>query len=1361
MKSRTIASIDRRIVVVEGSEEQKRTISRISALREIPYVVLLGEPGGGKTTVLLSEAERHETRPIKVRSLLNGASAQGTKWFLDALDEYRSDGQQADKIYRLANVIGNAGVQSWWLSCRAEDWRNEADLQSIREVRATTDGQPIVVVQLQALDYQEAAAILRALGEGDPESFLDKAYAMGAEAFTHNPLSLQLLHKAVGDAGSWPKTRYALFDAAARNLAHEESPDRKYDHQRPSPDVIMQAAERSNLILLVSGARALWRSNAMPPDTGRDRRELISHHDLGIDHALLRYTLDTALYRGEGEAFEPMHRTIAEFTAARALASAVKGESGRAAFPLGRALALITAQDGCAPSELRGLFAWLAAHLAVMGDSDGVQRLIEVDAPTVMSYGDAAVFDIESRRSILRRLTRATPYFTTRDYGSTSVAGLAGEDLAEDFAAILRGPEDGSQLTYSILLALSTGVPVQSIKPLLREIVLDPVRPDWVRWRAADAWLNGHPQPAQGRRELFDALAQEPISESRENVRMHLVEGALDPTLTTADLRSLISAFRESGRSRTVGRMTWLENELRKRPRPDLFETPIKSWLRENTGPDYQYELDEVMDVGLAAVIRAEKELNPVRLLHLVENAGWYAFPHLKGGAKEAIREWLEVDPGREIALLFAIRDALPSNEGPWMTVYRFENIAGRLPGEAVVRRLLVLADESTASKKPWLELVYYVATRAECSHELWWLVFERLEETEEMLAEFNSLRVCRIEQHRLEDMKRKAMRIKKERKQHAKNNIDLTRKIPEIATALRPGILEWGARCYFGRNSSENEGVPPGIDAVVSECNEEIADAILLGWRNILAQNYQWPSVEEIGGIHAQGNYYFVEFAALAGLDVYLSMGEQSALDKIPLDVAISTLRMCDMVRYKISRSMLKQWAIDRLCRNVDASVESVVAFWISSIEGRQTGITLLHPLARSTSAQPLLQRALPRLLRVHPTMPPYELSRVLATTAKCLAQVEIRPLVDAALADRSVRGISRRLWLCVDFALNPARYDTGDVMRQYRRTVMTALDLSSDADALIDALDFDDENRALRRALMVRIAGRFVTPSKNYSDHRPMRGMLREEVVRKSIQQFASMTCPTVVGHLSRLIEDPDLKQWRKELMHARFEHMRLVRDQTFVHPMPRSVADALAGGDPINSSDLRAIVHEELLRLRRELRTQADSPWREYWDNVDKKGVEPTPKIENRCRDHLILRLVDRMRAYGIKIVLPEVQHAEKTRSDIAIFSHAGRTYPIEIKRDSNESVWTAASTQLQHYASANTADGTGTYLVFWFDHSASRITSRPDKGPRPRSAQEFEQMLINDLPVDLRSRVDVVVFDVSDHDGRFQKRPKSRK
>lgn len=71
------------------------------------------------------------------------------------------------------------------------------------------------------------------------------------------------------------------------------------------------------------------------------------------DRQLLRDTLDTTLFRGEGEAFEPMHRTVAEYLAGHALAEAVVGNKERAALPLSGAFALITGFDGGAARALR------------------------------------------------------------------------------------------------------------------------------------------------------------------------------------------------------------------------------------------------------------------------------------------------------------------------------------------------------------------------------------------------------------------------------------------------------------------------------------------------------------------------------------------------------------------------------------------------------------------------------------------------------------------------------------------------------------------------------------------------------------------------------------------------------------------------------------------------------------------------------------------------------------------------------------------------------------------------------------------------------------------------------------------------
>ena len=225
--------------------------------------------------------------------------------------------------------------------------------------------------------------MLSALGEPDPKGFLAKAEAFGAGGFIESPLSLKLLHTAVSGGGAWPKTRFDLFGSAIVKLAYERNEEHKWT-ERHSHDSILATAADACLLLLASGAKAIWRSNDEPP-LSEDAGAYLTVHELQLDRTLLRDTLDTALFRGEGEAFEPMHRTVAEYLASQALAQAVTGSRDRAALPLSRAIALVAGNDGAPPTELRGLYAWFAAHLAKLGDEDGAMRLIEADAVTVLA----------------------------------------------------------------------------------------------------------------------------------------------------------------------------------------------------------------------------------------------------------------------------------------------------------------------------------------------------------------------------------------------------------------------------------------------------------------------------------------------------------------------------------------------------------------------------------------------------------------------------------------------------------------------------------------------------------------------------------------------------------------------------------------------------------------------------------------------------------------------------------------------------------------------------------------------------------------------------------------------------------------
>ena len=171
----------------------------------MPYVVLLGEPGMGKSIVLAQEAGAEHSTPIKVRELIAFGASKAQTLFLDALDEYRMDGAPAHKAYELSRAIAQSGATRWRLTCRSEDWRKTADIAAIQ---STTEGQAITVAQLLPLDDEEAEEILRSFGRQDAAAFVAKARAMGANAFIESPLSLLLLDKAVGPNGAWPSNRF-------------------------------------------------------------------------------------------------------------------------------------------------------------------------------------------------------------------------------------------------------------------------------------------------------------------------------------------------------------------------------------------------------------------------------------------------------------------------------------------------------------------------------------------------------------------------------------------------------------------------------------------------------------------------------------------------------------------------------------------------------------------------------------------------------------------------------------------------------------------------------------------------------------------------------------------------------------------------------------------------------------------------------------------------------------------------------------------------------------------------------------------------------------------------------------------------
>jgi hypothetical protein len=148
-----------------------------------------------------------------------------------------------------------------------------------------------------------------------------------------------------------------------------------------------------------------------------------------------------------------------------------------------------------------------------------------------------------------------------------------------------------------------------------------------------------------------------------------------------------------------------------------------------------------------------------------------------------------------------------------------------------------------------------------------------------------------------------------------------------------------------------------------------------------------------------------------------------------------------------------------------------------------------------------------------------------------------------------------------------------------------------------------------------------------------------------------------------------------------------------------------------------------------------------------NLDRYSRPLAPRPEEACRDVLATLLRPVLAPKGVTVE-PEGHMVADKRADISV-AMPGRKILCELKRDYHADLWTAADQQLERfYAHDPEAKGFGIYGVFWFgDKRPSPIPKHPDELQLPKSAAELEQMLRDRVAADRRTRLAVIVIDVS--------------
>ncbi len=1327
-----------RTVTAAGEDRSQPLV----AFRDAGAVVLLGDPGAGKTTEFEREARAlgDDAVCLPARDFLVLAETRAAKWsgktlFIDGLDEVRAGAPDPrtplDEIRGRLEALGRPRFR---LSCRDADW-----LGSDRErLRVVSPGEIVIVLRLDPLRDPDIEYLLEAnLGAAEAPVFLKSAQEKGLSGWLRNPQGIEILIGAFAAGRGWPASRREAFEAACLRMAGERNEEhRDAAKDQPSPAEILDAAAELCSTLLLSGA-----AGCSLDTSGSDDDYPALDHLRPTDRSLARAAFHTKLFTeaipaGERR-FAPHHRQIAEFLGARHLARRI--ESG---LPVGRVFALMTAPDGAPPTSLRGLAAWFAAHCR-----PARTQLIERDPVGVAAYGDLHGFSRDEKERLLDRIHAQDPKLDAGRVPEDALRALAVPELAPVLRQILESEAraDADQVVCGFVLrALTLGEPMLGLTELLLGLVRDETRWSVVNRRALDAF--------------FHNCADE---EARRDGAYRLLDDIRRGAVLDPDRELLGTLLTQLYPAEIPPGEIW--NYLLDQP-DELIGRYVRFWWSDLVETTPEERLPELLDglgarlPGLRSALHAQLlDDIPVRLLartlecvgdrmHVGRLYDWLriaATSSLRplGAAKsvQAIRTFLELRPDLQKALLMEGLKRCPDADGLLVGAHEaFETLYGaRLPddfGRFCLDQAVDLADARPRLAE-WLlgQTIQRGAQEAITIEEL----NERTRWSGSLEERLPSLLQTSLPPRYLDRKQRKQdYTIEQSRRE---TEWDLL--VRAEAEALRenrasPPLLHHVAGAYLGTLDKYFRG--PDRRCWFSDT--ALVEAALSGLRGVPCRR-DLPDVAEILRLRADSRSHYLSLPFLAGLE---AIEREDPARLVTLDDTRWQIALALYYSVPTGRLELPPWYRELVQSRPDLVAEVLVRWAKPEIAGGSDSLVHLDRLVTDEDHAKVAGRTSLPLLRGFPVRSRGPQLRVLDcllwAALRYADRAQLRRIIAKKVGSKSVTTAQRMHWLVGGLAAVPEEYRVQfDEFTRDRdeATREAAVFLCPDWGVSFPHRDTDSATLGL----LIRRFGPMFGPDEEWKEgivDLPARAAGR---TRAFVHTLGAQPDTAAGEVLDSLLTDPGLAAWTRTLAMARDRHRTESRDAGYAHAPPQRVAETLRGGLPMNATDLLALVADHLDDFAREIRGGNENAWRGFW-NEDSFARPDNPKPENSCRDALLREL--RTRLNDRIAVLAEPQHAGGTRSDLRV-CYRGFATPIEIKRESHPGLWTAVSEQLvPKYTTLPAADGHGIYLVLWFGRQPIRTGPW---GDAPTSPGELRRVLEEMVARDDASRIAIRVLDVT--------------
>lgn len=1301
----------------------------LSAYLAHPAIVILGDPGSGKTTTFRQLSASEENAVFATARDFLTFDVQrwnGKTIYIDGLDEQRATSPNGhhvlDQIRAKLDYLKNPMFR---LSCRTADWYGATDAVALKEVSVDKE---LLVLKIEPLSEED---IITIAGEvlPSPEKFLEEAKQRDLYELLINPQTLKMVVKVV-ESGSWPETRTDLYQRACEILFSETNPA----HLSHSISSVSKTKGLECAGLLCAVHLCAGTSGFSLTDAGATEGFPFFGEASG-DLPAMTVTMRRRIFTSVGsESVTPIHRTIAEYLAARFLAKRIRED-----LPMGRVLSITTGHDGGTLSDLRGLFGWLATLCEEYGPV-----LFPRDPLGIIIYGDSGTLSPSSRRLLLNQLADLAardPWFRTQTRSDRAFGGLAAPDMEDIFEEILNDPKKPFILTSCVIDAVANGHRLPRLTASLIAITRDRSRPDFLRVAAIRAVMHivkadlpgimlqllselngGAIVDTQGHRlrgvileELYprfissSEIVQHLVADDEHYVSVYtrFISQNLAHKTKADQLPVLLVAL--SGSSivqRRHNRLTW----------QSLISGIILRILNENTdvGVDKIYEwLGFALDKHGHLIAHREE---------LAEIKRWMEGHPLV--INDLYRHWLSVTPF----------------EKPFAELHYFYQRIGS-PGMPIGFPQWLMALAVDLEDRRRADFAFIEAVRFSTVHqredgptveELYFFTEKHPAFRDSLMPEM----AWDIPDWRIEQANRR-------REEERRRTSDQQQRIHNLTARLDP--LRAGkinsdsvhlAQLYFGLFDDVERGLDPK-SRLITYTNEEIAS---VGVNNFIAcLRTTLPSPYDIGLAQNESKHYQIGYVVLAGMDA-LYKDDLATIFRLPS----ATIQSALAFRYTRMASDNAEWVEEVIANRINDAADGLKQFWRALLSGGSKDIPGLLELNSNKSMRPIALRVAIPLLNEFPSCDSDCLQVLMECALLYNCHEELLEMARATLTDEEKRLAveARTVWQTTAFILSPKEEESNLV--QWVR-------VNGDQDIVMlrfvlperfggqDAIQHHLPPTAL--ACLIRLSGpKFDSDAVGFSTI--ARGAA---IIRYLIDRLKNVLSHEATELLVDLRSDPGLVGWAEYLSHAHVENCRLRREQTFTYPTFDQVIQTLSDGPPANAADLQALAVNCLNILGEEFRHGPTDGYKQFW-NVDSYGHAIDPVPENDCRDRLLGHIRHRIMPLGASPE-PEGHYIEDKRADIKVITNL-LNVPIEIKRHYHPELWRAPIAQLKKlYVRDPGTQGRGIYLVMWFGIDYAPLPTPPLALDPPETASELRERLVSTLSQEDRVLIEVVVMDCS--------------